>query len=232
VSRLVHFASRDAMNIEGFSEKTAELFVEKLHIKDLPDIYELKYSDIIELEGFKEKKTRNLVDAIEKSKSVSLHSFIYALGVPNVGIKTARDLAQKYGSLQGLIKATQEDLVGIPDIGEIVAKSIVEFFQDERIRRGIDKLLDEGVAPHHQQMEVAEESVFTGKTVVITGTIEGMTRNEIKEEVIRLGGTVTGSVSKKTDYVIVGEDAGSKLKKAQDLNIPIIGEEELKNILK
>jgi DNA ligase (NAD+) len=232
VSRLVHFASRDAMNIEGFSEKTAEIFVEKLDIKDLPDIYELKYSDIIELEGFREKKTQNLVDAIEKSKDVSLHSFIYALGIPNVGIKTARDLAEKYGSLERLMDAGQVELVGIQDIGEIVAKSIVEFFQDERIMRGIEKLLHEGVKPHHQEVKVEEESIFTGKTVVITGTIQGMTRNEIKERVIRMGGTVTGSVSKKTDFVIVGEDAGSKLTKAQDLKIPIIGEDQLKDILK
>ncbi|MCR3956406.1 MAG: NAD-dependent DNA ligase LigA [Gudongella sp.] len=232
VSRLVHFASRDAMNIEGFSEKTAELFVEKLDIKDLPDIYELKYSDIMDLEGFKEKKTQNLVDAIEKSKDVSLHSFIYALGIPNVGIKTARDLADRYGSLEGIMGATREDLVGIQDIGEIVAESIVEFFQDEMIRSGIEKLLNEGVKPHHQQVEVEEESIFTGKTVVITGTIEGMTRNEIKDRVIGMGGTVTGSVSRKTDFVIVGEEAGSKLTKAQELNIPIIREDELKNILK
>lgn len=232
VSRLVHFASRDAMNIEGFSDKTAEIFVEKLDIKDLPDIYEVKYSDIIDLEGFKEKKTQNLLDAIERSKDVSLHSFIYALGVPNVGIKTAMDLAQKYGSLEGLMDAGQEDLVGIPDIGEIVAKSIVEFFHDDGIKRGIEKLLDEGVRPHHHQVEVEEESIFTGRTLVITGTIQGMTRNEIKDKIIQMGGTVTGSVSKKTDFVIVGAEAGSKLKKAQDLNIPIIGEEELKDIFK
>ena len=108
----------------------------------------------------------------------------------------------------------------------------MEFFQDERIRSGIDKLLNEGVKPHHQKVEVEEESIFTGKTVVITGTIEGMTRNEIKDRVIGMGGTVTGSVSRKTDFVIVGEEAGSKLTKAQELNIPIIREDELKDILK
>ncbi|WP_422486103.1 NAD-dependent DNA ligase LigA [Gudongella sp. DL1XJH-153] len=232
VSRLEHFASRDAMNIEGFSEKTAEIFVEKLDIKDLPDIYELKYNDIIELDGFKEKKTQNLIDALEKSKDVSLHSFIYALGIPNVGIKTARDLADRYGSLQDIMNASIDELIQIPDIGEIVAQSIVEFFHDDRIQQGIDKLLKEGVEPHHETVEVQGESIFTNKTVVITGTIEGLTRNEIKERVQLMGGTVTGSVSKKTDFVIVGAEAGSKLKKAQELDIPIIGEEELKNILK
>ncbi len=232
VSRLEHFASRDAMNIEGFSGKTAEIFVEKLHIKDLPDIYELKYNDIIELEGFKEKKTQNLMDSLEKSKDVSLHSFIYALGVPNVGIKTARDLAEKYESLESIMDAKLDELVQIPDIGEIVAQSIVEFFDDDRIQQGIDKLLIEGVEPHHEIVEVQGESIFTNKTIVITGTIEGLTRNEIKERVQIMGGTVTGSVSKKTDFVIVGAEAGSKLKKAQELDIPIIGEEELKDILK
>ncbi|MGM0396913.1 MAG: NAD-dependent DNA ligase LigA [Bacillota bacterium] len=232
VSRLVHFASREAMNIEGFSEKTAELFVEKLHIKDLPDIYELKYNDIIELEGFKEKKTRNLLDSLERSKDVSLDSFIYALGVPNVGIKTARDLAEKHGSLEAIMGAELQELVQIPDIGEIVAKSIVEFFQDKKIRQGIQKLLHEGVKPHHKEKKVEEETLFTGKTIVITGTIEGITRNEIKERIQAMGGTVTGSVSKKTDFIIVGAEAGSKLKKAQELDIPIIGEQELNDILK
>lgn len=231
VSRMVHFASRDAMNIEGFSEKTAELFIEKLEIKDLPDIYELKYDDIIELEGFKEKKTQNILAAIEKSKEVSLDAFIYALGIPNVGIKTARDLADNFGTLDLIMEATVEELVEIPDIGEIVAKSIVEFFHDEKIHRGIEKLFLEGVKPHYEILELNEETIFTGKTIVITGTIEGLSRNEIKESVISMGGKVTGSVSKKTDFVIAGEKAGSKLKRAQDLNIPVINEEELKDIL-
>ena len=220
------------MNIEGFSEKTAELFIEKLDIKDLPDIYELKYDDIIELEGFKEKKTQNILNAIEKSKEVSLDALIYALGIPNVGIKTARDLADNFGTLDAIMDATAEKLVEIPDIGEIVAKSIVEFFHDEKIHIGIEKLFLEGVKPYYEILELNEETIFTGKTVVITGTIEGLTRNEIKERVISMGGKVTGSVSKKTDYVIVGEEAGSKLKRAQDLNITIIEEEQLKDILK
>ena len=232
VSRLVHFASRDAMNIEGFSEKTAELFVERLNIKDLPDIYELKYDDIMGLEGFKEKKTQNLVKALQKSKEVPLHSFIYALGVPNVGIKTARDLADRFGSLEGVMEADFQELVQIPDIGDIVARSIVEFFHDDKIRKGVGKLLGEGVKPYHQKVSLSEETIFSGKTVVITGTVEGLTRNQIKERVQAMGAIVTGSVSKKTDFVIVGKEAGSKLKKAQDLQIPIIGEQEIKDILK
>lgn len=230
VSRLVHFASRDAMNIEGFSEKTAEKFIEELDLTDLPELYELKYEDLINLEGFKQKKTQNLLDAIKRSKNVPLASFIYALGIPNVGIKTANDLANYFKSLDNLKNAKYEELINIGDIGDIIAKSILEFFHDEKILSSLDKLLGEGVKPYYEELKT-EESIFTGKTVVITGTIEGLSRNEIKEKVEKLGGKVSGSVSKKTDFVIVGEDPGSKYDKAVELGIRIIREEELKNIV-
>lgn len=231
VSRIVHFASRDAMNIEGFSEKTAEKLLEELNIRDLPEIYEIKYEDLRKLEGFKDKKSKNLIDAIEKSKNVGLASFIYALGISNVGIKTANDLANKFKSLEVLKKATYEELINVGDIGDIIANSILEFFNDERILAGIDKLLGEGVTPIFEEVRT-EESIFTGKTVVITGSIEGLSRNEIKDIVERKGGKVSGSVSKKTDFVIVGEDPGSKYDKAVELGIDIINEERLKNIVK
>ena len=202
VSRIVHFASRDAMNIEGFSEKTAEKLLEELNIRDLPEIYEINYEDLRKLEGFKDKKSKNLIDAIEKSKNVGLASFIYALGISNVGIKTANDLANKFKSLEALKKATYEELINVGDIGDIIANSILEFFNDERILAGIDKLLGEGVTPIFEEVRT-EESIFTGKTVVITGSIEGLSRNEIKDIVERKGGKVSGSVSKKTDFVIV-----------------------------
>ncbi len=230
VSRLVHFASRDAMNIEGLSEKTVEKLLEELNIRDLPEIYEIKYEDLVKLEGFKDKKSRNLIDAIEKSKNVSLASFIYALGISNVGIKTANDLADKFKGLENIKKATYEELINVGDIGDIIANSILEFFQDEKILEGLDKLLSEGVTPFFEEL-VIEESIFTGKTVVITGTIEGLSRNEIKDIVEKKGGKVSGSVSKKTDFVIVGEDAGSKYDKAVELGIEIINEERLKGIL-
>lgn len=229
VSRLVHFASRDAMNIEGFSEKTAELFVEQLDIKDLPEIYELKYEDIISLEGFKEKKTTNFLKAIENSKKPTLQAFIYALGISNVGSKTAKDLADTYKSLQALRNAEYEELIQIPDIGDTVAKSILEFFHDERISQAIDKLLSEGVTPTYEEKIIADNP-FNGRTVVITGTIEGLTRGEIKDRIEKMGGVVSGSVSKKTDIVIVGAEAGSKLEKAREINIPIIEDKELKEI--
>ncbi|CAK7086614.1 NAD-dependent DNA ligase LigA [Tissierella sp.] len=230
VSRLVHFASRDAMNIEGFSEKTAEKFLEELNIMDLPQIYEVKYEDLIKLEGFKDKKTKNLLEAIEKSKHISLASFIYALGINNVGIKTANDLANHFKSLDNLKNATFEELLTVGEVGEIIAGSIIEFFHDERILESLDKLLSEGVKPYFEEIEI-QRSIFTEKTVVITGTIEGISRNEIKDMVEKMGGKITGSVSKKTDYVIVGEDPGSKYTKALELGIEIIDQEKLKELL-
>lgn len=230
VSRLVHFASRDAMNIEGFSEKTAQKLLEDLNIRDLSEIYEVKYDDLRMLEGYKDKKSQNLIDAIEKSKKVGLSSFIYALGISNVGIKTANDLTINFKSLDNIKKATYDELINVGDIGDIVAKSLLEFFHDEKILEGIDDLLREGVNPYFKEVQI-EESIFTGKTVVITGTIEGLSRNKIKDLVEKKGGKVSGSVSKKTDYVIVGEDAGSKYDKAIELGIEIIGEEELKKLI-
>ncbi|QQY80196.1 DNA ligase (NAD+) [Keratinibaculum paraultunense] len=230
VSRMVHFASRDAMNIEGFNEKTAEKLFEELNLKDIADIYEIKYEDLIKLEGFKDKKARNLLDAIERSKDVTLDAFIYALGIRNVGIKTARDLADHFKSLEKLKNATYEELLTIPDIGPKTAENIIEFFHDERILQGLDKLLSEGVNPRYQDIKV-KESPFTNKTVVITGTIEGYTRKELKDLIEKLGGKVTNSVSNKTDYVIVGENPGSKYEKALELGIEIIDEEKLKQLI-
>jgi DNA ligase (NAD+) len=230
VSRMVHFASRDAMNIEGFNEKTAEKLLDELDLRDIPEIYEIKYEDLIKLEGFKEKKSNNLLLAIEKSKDTTLDAFIYALGISNVGIKTAQDLAEHFKSLEGIKNASYEELMIIPDVGPKIAESIIEFFHDERILQGIDKLLSEGVKPHYEK-KLVEESFFTDKTVVITGTIEAYSRGEIKDRIEQMGGKVTGSVSKKTDYVIVGQNPGSKYEKAVELGIEIIDEERLLGIL-
>ena len=229
VSRLVHFASRDAMNIEGFSEKTAEQLLEDLNLRDLPELYEIKYEDLFNLEGFKDKKTNNLLQAIEGSKDVSLASFIYALGINNVGIKTATDLANHYKNLDNIRHANYDELLTVGEVGPIIADSIIEFFKDETIIFAIDKLLMEGVKPTFEQLEV-RESMFTDKTVVITGTIEGLGRNDIKEIIEKMGGKVSSAVSKKTDFVIVGENPGSKHDKAVELGIRIIGEEELRQL--
>lgn len=231
VSRIVHFASRDAMDIEGLSEKTAEQLYEALDLKDIAEIYELKYEELIELERFGPKKAQNLLNAIEASKDVELGSFIYALGIPNVGKKTATELAEHFKSLENIINATTEELVEIPDIGEIVARSIVEFFSDEKILESIDKLISEGFNIHFEETEIID-SVFSEKTVVITGTIEDLSRGEVAEIVKKLGGKVTSSVSKNTDIVIAGEKAGSKKEKAKELRIRIIENDELKEIIK
>ena len=232
VSRLVHFASRDAMNIEGFSEKTASQLFEELELKNISELYELKYEDLINLERFGPKKAQNLLDAIEKSKDCALDSFIYSLGIPNVGKKTATELANNFKSLENVMNAEHEELIQIPDIGDIVAESIVEFFHDEKIHESIEKLLSEGLKISHEETEIIrEDSIFNGKTVVITGTLDGISRTEAGEIVTRLGGKVTGSVSKKTDIVIVGENPGSKAEKAVELGIRIIQNDELKQII-
>lgn len=230
VSRIVHFASRDAMNIEGLSEKTAEKLFEELDLMDIGDIYEIKYEDLVELEGFKDKRARNLLEAIERSKNTTLDAFIYALGIPNVGLKTAQDLAEHYKSLEAIKNSSYEELIIIPDIGPKIADSIIEFFHDNRILAGIDKLLWEGVNPHYEEIKV-EESIFTNKTIVITGTIEAYTRKEIKTKIEEMGGKVAGSVSKNTDYVIVGENPGSKYDRAVELGIEIVDERRLLEIL-
>ena len=230
VSRIVHFASRDAMNIEGLSEKTAEKLFEELHLRDIPQLYEIRFEDLMKLEGFKEKKSKNIIDAIEGSKDCTLDSFIYALGIPNVGRKTAEDLVKHFKTLDKIRNATYDQLINIPDVGPKVAESIVEFFNDEKIGESIDKLLAIGVSPRYEEEEVIE-SIFSGKKVVITGTIEGYKRSQLKDIIEKMGGQVSGSVSKNTDYVIVGENPGSKYEKALELGIEIIDEERLLQIL-
>ena len=231
LSKLVHFASRDAMNIEGFSEKTAQLLEEELDLSELPGLYELDYEDLIQLEGFKERKTRKLLEAIEGSKEIGLASFIYALGINNVGIKTARDLAQHFKSLEALRNSDYEELISVGEVGQVIARNILDFFSQEKTVHLVDRLLELGVRPHYEEVEV-RESIFMGKTVVITGSLEGLGRKEVKAMVESLGGKVTSSVSKKTDFVIAGENPGSKYQKALDLDREIIGEEKLKEILK
>lgn len=231
VSRIVHFASRNAMNIDGFSEKTAYQLFDELDLKSLPQLYEIKVEDLLGLERFADKKAENLVNAIENSKNCDLDSFIYALGIPNVGEKTAKDLVKRFKSLEALKKATFDELIAINDVGDVVANEIIEFFHDKEIVDNIDKLLNLGVNPKYEEIEVSAESPFFGKTVVLTGTLS-IGRNEAKEIIERLGGKVSGSVSKKTDYVIAGEEAGSKLDKAKELGVTVLSEEELRIMTK
>lgn len=232
VSRIVHFASRDAVDIEGLSEKTAAQLYEDLDLKDIADIYELKYEDLIKLERFGEKKANNLLSEIEKSKRVSLNSFIYALGIPNVGKKTATELANYFKTLENIKNADIDSLIELPDIGGIVATSIVDFFRDEKILESVEKLLSEGFEITHEDTKViSKDSEFNNKTVVITGTIKGLSRKEVGEIVESLGGRVTSSVTKSTDLVIAGEKPGSKKKKAKELGIRIIDNDEFRQVI-
>lgn len=231
VKSIVHYASREAMNIAGFSEKTAETLFEKLNIKSISDLYSIKKEDLLKLPKFGDKKADNLLSAIEKSKNCSLDAFIYALGIPNVGIKTARDLADKFESFENLRNAAFDDLVDVSDIGDVVAQDIAAFFKEEKVIDTIEKIFECGVKPVFTKKEVVENP-FEGKTVVPTGTLSNFSRIEIKEKLISLGAKVAGSVSKKTDYVLAGENAGSKLDKAQALNVKVISEEEFLNMLK
>ena len=218
VYKLAHFSSRDAMDIDGFSEKTAEQLYEELSLKSIQELYDLKKEDLMKLEGFKEKRAGNLLEAIEKSKDCTLDRFLYALGIPNVGRKTADDLAKHYGSIEALKKATVEELVALPDVGQIMAEGIVTFFRDQRIRNAIQSLLEAGVNPKASQEKTRlSDSPFAGKTVVITGKLLDFSRQEAKEQLEKRGANVSDSVSGKTDILIYGEDAGSKLKKAQQM---------------
>ncbi|WP_415296475.1 NAD-dependent DNA ligase LigA [Clostridium perfringens] len=230
VKTIVHFAGREAMNIAGFSERTAEQLFEKLDIRDISDLYKLEYEKLLDLDKFGPKKAQNLLDAIEKSKDCTLEAFLYSLGIPNVGVKTAKDLVKRFESLENLENATFEELVSVQDVGDIVARSIIEFFKEERTLKVINELLSLGVNPHYEKKEVLE-SPFMGKTVVVTGTLENYSRTSIKEKLESLGAKVSGSVSKKTDFVIAGEAAGSKYDKAKSLGVTILSEEEFENMI-
>lgn len=222
VARLSHFASRNAMDIEGFSEKTAGQVYDQMNVRDPADLYSLTMDQALALEGFKEKKAGNLLAALEKSKDCSLDAFLFALGIPNVGRKTARDLAAAFGTLEKLEKATEEELVAIPDVGDIVAQSITEFFSFPENMEMIERLLKAGVHPREAQQQTG--GVLDGLTIVVTGTLPTLSRNEAEELIRRHGGKAASSVSKKTAFVVAGEAAGSKLTKAQQLGIPVLDE--------
>ena len=230
LARIEHFASRNAMDIEGLSEKTIGQLMDELGIKEVYDLYDLSYDDLIDLERFGPKKTNNLLDAIEVSKDVDLNRFIYAIGIPNVGERTARDLASKFKNFASLRKAEASELTQIPDIGEITAENIVEFFADANINEAIDLLLSKGIKIN-EDINEDSTSILEGLTYVITGTIDGYKRDDVKGLIEKNGGKVTGSVSKKTDALICGENAGSKLDKAKSLDIKIIDGNELKEFL-
>lgn len=231
IAKLTHFCSREAFNIEGLSEKTIEDFYDELTIRKPYQLFEITLNELLELDRTKDKKAENILKSLQKSKKIELFRFIFALGIPEIGIKTARDLSTELGSLDGFKEASFEDLVGMKDVGEIMAKNIVEFFADIENMVDINNLLKEGVEIiNPQKKEKRSDTKLSGKKVVLTGTLPTMTRNEASEKIIEMGGSVMSSVSPKTDFIIVGADAGSKLTKAQELNIPIITGEEFEGM--
>jgi DNA ligase (NAD+) len=228
---LIHFVSRDAMNIDGLGEKViSQLFAEKL-ISDVADIYKLTYDQLIALERMGEKSVTNLLKAIEASKANSLEKLLFGLGIRHVGAKAAKTLAQSFDTMDKLAAATKEDLIGINEIGDKMADSIVAFFEQEEAEALLKELTEAGVNMEYKGAKPVSaqesDSIFAGKTVVLTGKLEQLSRNEAKEKIEALGGNVSGSVSKKTHLVIAGEDAGSKLKKAEELGIEVWDEEKL-----
>ena len=227
VARLAHFASRDAMDIETFSVMTAEQLHDELNVHEPSDLYALAFEQLVVLNRFGEKKANNLLEALNKSKTRDLAAFLFALGIPNTGKSTTRALADHFGTLEGVMQATTEELIAIPDVGDIVADSIVTYFADPVNRASIDRMLELGVEPQavEKPAPVSEDSFFYGKTVVLTGTLHLMTREEATEKLEACGAKVTGSVSKKTDLVVAGEKAGSKMAKAEQLGIPVITDE-------
>ncbi|MBB6732168.1 NAD-dependent DNA ligase LigA [Cohnella zeiphila] len=229
VGRITHFASRDCMDIETFSGKTAEQLYEELNVHDPADLYGLAADDLVKLERFGEKKASNLLASIEKSKTRDLAAFLNALGIPNTGKATAKTLADHYGDLDRLMAADAEELIALPDVGGIVAESIASFFRDPLVQESIARMRAAGVRAEADRpaAEAADAGhPLFGKTVVLTGTLTTMTRDEAAKRLEALGAKVSGSVSKKTDLVIAGESAGSKLTKARDLGVAVLEDEE------
>ena len=225
---LIHFVSRNAMNIDGLGERViTQLFREEL-IHDVADIYQLTHDQLIELERMGEKSVSNLLEAIRVSKDNSLEKLLFGLGIRHVGAKAARTLAQQFGSMDSLVQASIEDLEAINEVGQKMADSVVRYFQNEEVHELIDELKDAGVNMVYKgpkPVAVEEiDSVFAGKTVVLTGKLEQLSRGEAKKKLEEQGAKVTGSVSKSTDLVIAGEDAGSKLEKAESLGIDVWSE--------
>jgi len=225
IARMSHFASREAMDIEGLSEKTIAQLYDQMNVRDCADLYQITLEQALSLEGFKQRKAEKLLAALDKSKACTLDAFLHAIGIPNVGRKTARDLANTFGTLQKVREATLEQLVAIPDVGDIVAQSVAEFFSFPENSVMIERLLEAGVKP----LEAAgkAEGTFTGMSIVVTGTLPTLSRKDAEELIRQMGGTTAGSVSKKTAFVVAGEAAGSKLTKAESLGIEVIDEAEL-----
>ena len=228
VSKLDHFASKDAMDIDGFSEKTAEQFYNEIGLKDAVGLLNLTSFDLYGLEGFGEKKIANLLNAIENAKHTTLDRFLFALGIDGIGKKTAKDLVKRFGSIDSLKEATVDELSSVDGIGGILATNVYEYFHNDDNLNLISRLIESGITFE----EVAKKSgVFEGMRIVLTGSLPTYKRGEATALIEENGGEVAGSVSKTVDMVLAGEDAGSKLEKAQKLGIKIIDENEFRSML-
>jgi DNA ligase (NAD+) len=228
---LLHFASRRAMDIDGLGEKIVDQLVDNSLVHNPAGLYTLGLGKVANLERMAEKSAGNLLAAIEKSKHTTLARFIFALGIRNVGEATAKDLARHFGSLDALMAADEEAMMQVPDVGPVVAQSIAQFFAERHNREVVEQLRAAGVSWEETAPQRMQQGLLAGKTFVLTGTLPNMARDEAKERIEAAGGKVAGSVSKKTDYVVAGSDAGSKLIKAQELGITILDEEALLKLL-
>ncbi|UCE28454.1 MAG: NAD-dependent DNA ligase LigA [Candidatus Coatesbacteria bacterium] len=231
IAGLAHYGYRRAMDVEGLGDKVARQMYYELGVRDVGDLYSLTVGQLAELEGWADKSAENFIAALEDSKSRRLGNLIYALGAPDVGLETARLLADEYRSLDGLKDASADELAAIHGIGEIVARSIVDYFARPDVRKTIEKLRTAGVKLEEEPPEKTVAKPLAGLTFVITGTLPGMSRTEAQDRVRALGGKATTSVSRKTDYVIAGENPGAKLEKARAVGIKVLGPEEFEKLL-
>jgi DNA ligase (NAD+) len=227
---LLHFAGRHAMNIDGLGEKIVDQLVDKGLVKDFADLYKLKLDEVAALERMAEKSAQNLLDEIKASKSNSLARLIYALGIRFVGERTAQLLAEHFASLPKLAKASIEELTEVPEVGPKVAQAIVEFFSEPANQKLIKRLAEEGLRMTEERA-APQDTRFAGKTFVFTGALARRSRDEAAAEVLQHGGKVSSSVSKLTDFVVVGADPGSKYEKARSLGVPILTEDEFESLV-
>jgi DNA ligase (NAD+) len=226
---ILHFASRGVMNIDGMGESLVTQLIDKSLVKNVADIYDLSKKDLLSLDRFADKSAQNILDEIENSKKLPLERVIYGLGIRMVGERTAQFLAEHFGSMEALASASVEELQDVNEVGPRIAESIVEFFSIPANRKLIERLREAGLAFKGKKKERGTK--LAGKTFVLTGTLAKYSRDEAKKLIEDAGGKVTGSVSKKTDYVVAGTDAGSKLEKAKELGVTVIDEKEMQNLL-
>lgn len=222
---LYHFVSKKAFDIDGLGPRIADQLMEQGLVQDAADLFALTDGDLVPLERFAEKSAANLLGAIRRSKRISLGRFVYALGIRHVGEETAADLAERWGSLGKLQRASKEELEQVRDVGSVVAKSIGDWFAQKENREFVERLQKAGVKIQSEKRQVASEKL-RGQTFVLTGSLETMTRDEAKQKIRALGGEISESVSRKTAYVVAGNEPGSKLEKAKELKVRILIEKE------